>query len=114
MFVCREQVELCVDILERILVALSPVCVVQNYRAELQAGLGHPQDTVKVLALTQVSSTLQPSQPRSQTSGFISLSIRLAELWSTPTLPPKSSTTVKFSKLSLTALEKRRLLLQNR
>lgn len=57
MFVCREQVELCVDILERILIALSPVCLVQSYRAELQAGLTHPNDTVKIMALTQVSCT---------------------------------------------------------
>lgn len=57
MFVCREQVELCVDILERILIPLSPVFLVQNYKAELQAGLTHPNDTVKILALTQVSFT---------------------------------------------------------
>ncbi|XP_051907841.1 26S proteasome non-ATPase regulatory subunit 5 [Hippocampus zosterae] len=50
----REQVELCVDILERILMACSPLHVVQNYRAELQAGLTHPNDTVKILTLTQV------------------------------------------------------------
>lgn len=60
MFVCREQVELCVDILERILIALSPVGLVQNYRAELQAGLTHPNDTVKILALTQVSAHTRP------------------------------------------------------
>lgn len=46
--------ELCVDILDRILMALSPVCLVQNYRTELQAGLTHPSETVKILALTQV------------------------------------------------------------
>ncbi|XP_049593078.1 26S proteasome non-ATPase regulatory subunit 5 [Syngnathus scovelli] len=50
----REQVELCVDILERILMACSPLQVVQNYKAELQAGLTHPNDTVKILTLTQV------------------------------------------------------------
>ncbi|KAM6902366.1 26S proteasome non-ATPase regulatory subunit 5 [Xenentodon cancila] len=50
----REQVELCVDILERILAALSPAHVVQNYRVELQKGLTHPNDTVKILALTQI------------------------------------------------------------
>uniref|UniRef100_H2VBD9 26S proteasome non-ATPase regulatory subunit 5 n=1 Tax=Takifugu rubripes TaxID=31033 RepID=H2VBD9_TAKRU len=55
---CREQVELCVDILERILIALSPVCLVQKYRAELQAGLTHPNDTVKILALTQAIQCL--------------------------------------------------------
>lgn len=50
----REQVELCVDILERILMALSPLSLAQNYRVELQAGLTHPNETVKILALTQV------------------------------------------------------------
>ncbi|KAA8584424.1 26S proteasome non-ATPase regulatory subunit 5 [Etheostoma spectabile] len=50
----REQVELCVAILERILMALSPVALAQNYRVELQGGLTHPNDTVKILALTQI------------------------------------------------------------
>lgn len=54
MYFYREQVELCVDILDRILMALSPVSLVQNYRSELQAGLAHPSDTVRILALTQV------------------------------------------------------------
>lgn len=86
----REQVELCVDILERILVAVSPVCLVQTYRAELQAGLTHPNDTVKILALTQVSFTHKPPHTQSHTTYFIGFTIRLAELWSTRTLPPKS------------------------
>uniref|UniRef100_A0AAQ5X422 26S proteasome non-ATPase regulatory subunit 5 n=1 Tax=Amphiprion ocellaris TaxID=80972 RepID=A0AAQ5X422_AMPOC len=50
----RKQVELCVDILERFLIALSPVQVVQNYRVELQGGLTHPNESVKILALTQI------------------------------------------------------------
>ncbi|XP_068190893.1 26S proteasome non-ATPase regulatory subunit 5 [Antennarius striatus] len=54
----REQVQLCVDILERILMALSPECLLQDYRAELQAGLGHPNEDVKVLALTQIGRIL--------------------------------------------------------
>lgn len=41
-------------ILERILLALGPVTLAQSYRAELQGGLTHPNDTVKILALTQV------------------------------------------------------------
>lgn len=49
--------ELCVDILDRILMALSPVSLVQNYRSELQAGLAHPSETVRILALTQVGAT---------------------------------------------------------
>ncbi|XP_037551504.1 26S proteasome non-ATPase regulatory subunit 5 [Nematolebias whitei] len=55
----RAQVELCVDILERILLALSPVHLVQNYRAELQSGLAHPNDTVKILALTQIGRIVE-------------------------------------------------------
>lgn len=50
----REQVELCVDILERIVLALSPEQLAQNYRAALHAGLNHPHEKVKILALTQV------------------------------------------------------------
>ncbi|XP_069025467.1 26S proteasome non-ATPase regulatory subunit 5 [Embiotoca jacksoni] len=55
----REQVELCVDILERILMALSPVNVVQNYRVELQGGLTHPKETVKILALMQIGRVVE-------------------------------------------------------
>ncbi|XP_054612945.1 26S proteasome non-ATPase regulatory subunit 5 [Dunckerocampus dactyliophorus] len=55
----REQVELCVDILERILKACSPLHVAQNYMAELQAGLTHPNSTVKILALTQVDRMVE-------------------------------------------------------
>uniref|UniRef100_A0A3Q1FU04 26S proteasome non-ATPase regulatory subunit 5 n=1 Tax=Acanthochromis polyacanthus TaxID=80966 RepID=A0A3Q1FU04_9TELE len=54
----RKQVELCVDILERFLMALSPVQVVQNYRVELQGGLTHPNESVKILALTQAIQSL--------------------------------------------------------
>ncbi|XP_047424913.1 26S proteasome non-ATPase regulatory subunit 5 [Mugil cephalus] len=50
----REQIKLCVDILERILMALSPAHVIQNYRVELQGGLTHPNEGVKILALTQI------------------------------------------------------------
>lgn len=79
----REQVELCVDILERILAALSPLCVVQNYRAELQAGLTHPNETVKILALTQVILHIQYTQPsialKPLTSCFPPPSFRLEE-----------------------------------
>ncbi|KAM9338574.1 LOW QUALITY PROTEIN: 26S proteasome non-ATPase regulatory subunit 5 [Symphorus nematophorus] len=55
----REQVELCVDILERILMALSPVFLAQNYRVELQGGLTHPNETVKILALTQIGRIVE-------------------------------------------------------
>ena len=53
----REQIELCVDILERLLVALSPVSLAQDFREALQGGLTHHAEGVKILALTQVLST---------------------------------------------------------
>uniref|UniRef100_A0A3B4WB16 26S proteasome non-ATPase regulatory subunit 5 n=1 Tax=Seriola lalandi dorsalis TaxID=1841481 RepID=A0A3B4WB16_SERLL len=55
----RAQVELCVDILERILMALSPEHLAQNYRVELQAGLNHPNETVMILALTQIGRMVE-------------------------------------------------------
>ncbi|KAM6941140.1 26S proteasome non-ATPase regulatory subunit 5 [Lycodopsis pacificus] len=55
----REQVELCVEILERILLALSPVSLAQNYRVELQEGLTHANETVKVLAVTQIGRMVE-------------------------------------------------------
>lgn len=55
----REQVELCVDILEHILMALSPVSLAQNYRVELQGGLTHPNEAVKILALTQIGRMVE-------------------------------------------------------
>ncbi|KAL3042072.1 hypothetical protein OYC64_020093 [Pagothenia borchgrevinki] len=55
----KEQVELCVGILERILLALGPVTLAQSYRAELQGGLTHPNDTVKILALTQIGRMVE-------------------------------------------------------
>ncbi|CAK6976066.1 S proteasome non-ATPase regulatory subunit 5 [Scomber scombrus] len=58
----REQVELCVDILERILMALSPLHLAQNYRAELQGGLTHPEEIVKILALTQIGRMVEHTE----------------------------------------------------
>ncbi|XP_041816265.1 26S proteasome non-ATPase regulatory subunit 5 [Chelmon rostratus] len=55
----REQVELCVEILERILLALSPMSLAQNYRLELQGGLTHPNEAVKILALTQIGRIVE-------------------------------------------------------
>ncbi|XP_051961246.1 26S proteasome non-ATPase regulatory subunit 5-like [Xyrauchen texanus] len=49
-----EQIEVCVEILNRVLQALEPIQLVQNYRAALQSGLNHPDDSVKVLTLAQI------------------------------------------------------------
>lgn len=56
-FGCREQIEVCVEILSRVLQALEPIQLAQNYKTALQSGLSHPDDSVKVLTLTQVSGT---------------------------------------------------------
>ncbi|CAL8278569.1 unnamed protein product [Merluccius merluccius] len=50
----RDQIELCVDILDRILLALSPLYLVQHFRDALQNGLTHHADAVRILALTQI------------------------------------------------------------
>ncbi|KAM8872181.1 26S proteasome non-ATPase regulatory subunit 5 [Synchiropus picturatus] len=55
----REQVELCVDVLECILMAQSPLQIAQNYRSELQRGLKHPLEAVKILALTQIGRLVE-------------------------------------------------------
>ncbi|XP_072310733.1 26S proteasome non-ATPase regulatory subunit 5 [Eucyclogobius newberryi] len=55
----REQVELCVDILERILMALSPIHLVRMYRAELEGGVQHNNEAVKILALTLIGRILE-------------------------------------------------------
>ncbi|KTF89800.1 hypothetical protein cypCar_00010795 [Cyprinus carpio] len=50
----KEQIEVCVEILSRVLQALEPIQLAQNYKTALQSGLNHPNDSVKLLALTQM------------------------------------------------------------
>ncbi|KAI2651603.1 26S proteasome non-ATPase regulatory subunit 5 [Labeo rohita] len=50
----KEQIEVCVEILSRVLQALEPIQLAQNYKTALQSGLNHPDDSVKVLTLTQI------------------------------------------------------------
>ncbi|KAE8582425.1 hypothetical protein XENTR_v10020120 [Xenopus tropicalis] len=57
----REQIALCVVILERFLQALEPVDIARNYKEELQRGLYHPDDSVKILAITQVGRIVECS-----------------------------------------------------
>lgn len=49
----------CVSILERLLQALDTLYVIQNLREELQKGLVHPDDSVKILTMSQVQGFLQ-------------------------------------------------------
>lgn len=51
----REVLELCCNVLEKLLDASGPVTVFQRYREEILKGLSHPQITVKCLCLRQVS-----------------------------------------------------------
>ncbi|CAM5163897.1 unnamed protein product [Eretmochelys imbricata] len=57
----REQVALCVSILERFLQAVDPLYVIQNFREELQKGLFHPDDSVKLLTIAQVGRIVENS-----------------------------------------------------
>ncbi|KAL4617403.1 26S proteasome non-ATPase regulatory subunit 5 [Arapaima gigas] len=50
----REQLELCVVILDRFMQALDPHHVAQNFREKLQLGLNHCDHSVKVLAISQI------------------------------------------------------------
>lgn len=61
----REQVSACVSILERLLQALDPLYVIQNLREELQKGLFHPDDSVKILTISQVELFLQDERQSS-------------------------------------------------
>uniref|UniRef100_A0A7N5JBQ0 26S proteasome non-ATPase regulatory subunit 5 n=1 Tax=Ailuropoda melanoleuca TaxID=9646 RepID=A0A7N5JBQ0_AILME len=57
----REQTTLCVSILERLLQAVEPVHVARNLGADLQRGLTHPDDSVKILTLSQVGRIVENS-----------------------------------------------------
>nr|KAF6486786.1 proteasome 26S subunit, non-ATPase 5 [Rousettus aegyptiacus] len=57
----REQTTLCVSILERLLQAMEPVHVARNLRFDLQRGLTHPDDSVKILTLSQVGRIVENS-----------------------------------------------------
>ncbi|EMP34610.1 26S proteasome non-ATPase regulatory subunit 5, partial [Chelonia mydas] len=57
----REQIALCVSILERFLQAVDPLYVIQNFREELQKGLFHPDDSVKLLTIAQVGRIAENS-----------------------------------------------------
>ncbi|KAM3911402.1 26S proteasome non-ATPase regulatory subunit 5 [Leptodactylus fuscus] len=58
----KEQVALCVAILERLLQASEPLHIARNYREELQRGLYHPEDAVKLLAISQVGRIVESSE----------------------------------------------------
>ncbi|XP_022328656.1 26S proteasome non-ATPase regulatory subunit 5-like [Crassostrea virginica] len=50
----KEVLELCCNVLEKLLDASGPVTVFQRYREEILKGLSHPQITVKCLCLRQM------------------------------------------------------------
>ncbi|KAM9641959.1 26S proteasome non-ATPase regulatory subunit 5 isoform 1-T1 [Trichechus inunguis] len=57
----REQTALCVSILERLLQAMEPVHMARNLQVDLQRGLTHPDDSVKILTLSQVGRIIENS-----------------------------------------------------
>ncbi|XP_046757724.1 26S proteasome non-ATPase regulatory subunit 5 isoform X1 [Gallus gallus] len=57
----REQLSACVAVLERLLQALDPLYVIQNLREELRKGLFHPDDSVKILSISQVGRIVENS-----------------------------------------------------
>uniref|UniRef100_G1S5A2 26S proteasome non-ATPase regulatory subunit 5 n=2 Tax=Nomascus leucogenys TaxID=61853 RepID=G1S5A2_NOMLE len=57
----REKTNLCVSILERLLQAMEPVHVARNLRVDLQRGLIHPDDSVKILTLSQIGRIIENS-----------------------------------------------------
>ncbi|XP_054376525.1 26S proteasome non-ATPase regulatory subunit 5 isoform X2 [Pongo abelii] len=57
----REKTTLCVSILERLLQAMEPVHMARNLRVDLQRGLIHPDDSVKILTLSQIGRIVENS-----------------------------------------------------
>ncbi|KAJ8339138.1 hypothetical protein SKAU_G00359240 [Synaphobranchus kaupii] len=55
----REQTELCVVILGRILQALDPLYLAQNCRTELRGGINHSDDSVRTLAMSQIGRIVE-------------------------------------------------------
>ncbi|KAG9468657.1 26S proteasome non-ATPase regulatory subunit 5 [Eleutherodactylus coqui] len=58
----KESVSLCVAILERFLQVLEPLHVARSYKEELQRGLHHPEDAVKLLSISQVGRIVESSE----------------------------------------------------
>ncbi|XP_042336093.1 26S proteasome non-ATPase regulatory subunit 5 [Sceloporus undulatus] len=54
-----EQISLCVSILERFLQVMDPLYVIQHFGEELQKGLFHPDDSVKILTISQVGRIVE-------------------------------------------------------
>nr|XP_060613340.1 26S proteasome non-ATPase regulatory subunit 5 [Anolis sagrei ordinatus] len=54
-----EQISLCVIILERFLQVMDPLYVIQHFGEELQKGLFHPDDEVKILTISQVGRIVE-------------------------------------------------------
>lgn len=54
-----EQITLCISILERFLQVMDPLYIIQNFGEELQKGLFHADDSVKILTLSQVGRIVE-------------------------------------------------------
>ncbi|XP_063000854.1 26S proteasome non-ATPase regulatory subunit 5 [Elgaria multicarinata webbii] len=54
-----EQISSCVSILERFLQVMDPLYIIRNFGEELQKGLFHPDDSVKILTISQVGRVVE-------------------------------------------------------
>ncbi|KAL8174809.1 UNVERIFIED_CONTAM: 26S proteasome non-ATPase regulatory subunit 5 [Gekko kuhli] len=56
-----EQISSCIAILERFLQAMDPLYVIRNFGEQLQKGLFHHHDSVKILTISQVGRIVEDS-----------------------------------------------------
>ncbi|XP_063066936.1 26S proteasome non-ATPase regulatory subunit 5 isoform X2 [Engraulis encrasicolus] len=62
----KEQIEVCVEVLGRILQAQDPALLFHARKTELEGGLQHPDDTVKILTLTQMGRVVENGEALTQ------------------------------------------------
>ncbi|KAL2100187.1 hypothetical protein ACEWY4_004581 [Coilia grayii] len=62
----KEQIEICVEVLGRILQAQDPALLFHARKTELESGLQHPDDTVKILTLTQMGRVVENGEALTQ------------------------------------------------
>ncbi|KAG5272950.1 hypothetical protein AALO_G00171070 [Alosa alosa] len=62
----KEQIEICVEVLGRILQAQDPALLFHARKSALESGLQHPDDSVKILTLTQMARVVQNGEALTQ------------------------------------------------
>ncbi|XP_016325617.1 26S proteasome non-ATPase regulatory subunit 5-like [Sinocyclocheilus anshuiensis] len=98
----KEQIEVCVEILSRVLQALEPIQLAQNYKTALQSGLNHPNDSVKVLTLTQMGRVAGHAEGVSQMLNSAEILCDVIECISVERIAVAKEAIAALSKLSNT------------